>query len=102
MQEFRALFERGVPYAEIGRRLGMTKNAVIGRAYRLGLVRRAPGEPTKTTVDRLDALNAELEEVLAKPVRRIPDSALSQNQMRALANFIRLHNHAGAPSGGFT
>jgi GcrA cell cycle regulator len=33
----RKLWEEGVPTAEIGRRLGTTKNAVVGKAHRLNL-----------------------------------------------------------------
>jgi GcrA cell cycle regulator len=33
----RELWDEGLPTAEIGRRLGITKNAVIGKAWRLGL-----------------------------------------------------------------
>ena len=36
------LFEEGLPTAEIGRRLGLTKNAVIGRLYRSAMSRREP------------------------------------------------------------
>jgi GcrA cell cycle regulator len=36
------LFEEGLPTAEIGRRLGLTKNAVIGRLYRSAMTRREP------------------------------------------------------------
>ena len=31
------LFEEGLPTAEIGRRLGLTKNAVIGKLHRIAL-----------------------------------------------------------------
>lgn len=34
--ELRKLWDAGVGTAEIGRRIGMTKNAVIGKAHRLG------------------------------------------------------------------
>jgi len=34
------LFEEGLPTAEIGRRLGLTKNAVIGKLHRIA---RSPG-----------------------------------------------------------
>jgi len=36
------LFAEGLPTAEIGRRLGLTKNAVIGRLYRNSMTRREP------------------------------------------------------------
>ena len=35
-----ALWDEGVTTAEIGRRIGVTKNAVIGKVHRLGLVPR--------------------------------------------------------------
>ena len=35
-----ALWEEGVTTAEIGRRIGVTKNAVIGKVHRIGLVPR--------------------------------------------------------------
>jgi GcrA cell cycle regulator len=34
------LFEEGLPTSEIGRRMGLTKNAVIGRLYRSTMTRR--------------------------------------------------------------
>ena len=34
------LFDEGLPTAEIGRRLGLTKNAVIGRLHRNAMTRR--------------------------------------------------------------
>lgn len=36
-----ALWDEGLPTAEIGTRLGITKNAVIGKVHRLGLTKRA-------------------------------------------------------------
>jgi len=35
-----ALWEEGLPTSEIGRRLNVTKNAVVGKVHRLGLVKR--------------------------------------------------------------
>ncbi len=35
-----ALWQEGLPTSEIGRRLGITKNAVIGKVHRLGLTKR--------------------------------------------------------------
>ncbi len=35
-----ALWKEGLPTAEIGQRLGVTKNAVIGKVHRIGLVKR--------------------------------------------------------------
>jgi len=35
-----ALWEEGLPTSEIGRRMGVTKNAVVGKVHRLGLKKR--------------------------------------------------------------
>ncbi len=46
----RALWDQGLSTAEIGRRMGITKNAVVGKAHRLNLparpspIRRSQGE----------------------------------------------------------
>src|SRR5436853_2668703 len=47
-----ALWEEGVTTAEIGRRIGVTKNAVIGKVHRIGLVPRVVKElpPPKRNV----------------------------------------------------
>ncbi|MBR0641368.1 GcrA family cell cycle regulator [Plastoroseomonas hellenica] len=39
-QSLRTLWSEGLPTKEIGRRLGTTKDAVIGQPHRLGLPRR--------------------------------------------------------------
>ena len=38
------LFEAGLPYSEIGHRMSMTKNAIVGRCHRTGLLRKGPME----------------------------------------------------------
>ncbi len=37
VQQLKALWEQGLPTAEIGRRLGISKNAVVSKAHRIGL-----------------------------------------------------------------
>ena len=54
------LWDEGHSTSEIGRRLGITKNSVVGKARRLDLtMRRAPApkkiEPKVVTMDRLSA-----------------------------------------------
>ena len=58
----RALWDEGHSTAEIGRRMGITKNAVVGKAHRLNLpprpspIRRVPGEaraPRRNPVKRV-------------------------------------------------
>ena len=55
------LWSQGVPANEIGRRLGATKNAVVGKAHRLGLPRRESpisGGRRKPGIVRLEKLSA--------------------------------------------
>ncbi len=54
IHRLKALWAEGHPTAEIGRRIGISKNAVVGKAHRLGLdarpspIRRGlPGEPAR-------------------------------------------------------
>lgn len=45
-----AHWEEGLPTSEIGRRLGVTKNAVVGKVHRLGLKKRqSPIRQSSTT-----------------------------------------------------
>ncbi len=53
------LWDEGIPTREIGRRLGVTKNAVVGKAHRIGLAMRRPPAVRKVRdaeVIRLDGL----------------------------------------------
>lgn len=56
-----ALWNEELSTSEIGRRLGITKNAVIGKVHRLGLTQRRPSpkaKPEPVHVLRLEALRA--------------------------------------------
>lgn len=60
-----ALWEEGIPTSEIGRRLDITKNAVIGKVHRLGLPKR--GSPIKERV---------------KPKKAVAESRLTLSKLR--------------------
>ena len=52
----RELWEQGLPTAQIGKLLGFTKNAVVGKAHRIGLERRpSPIRRTSVKPDRKKA-----------------------------------------------
>lgn len=56
-----ALWNDELPTSEIGRRLGITKNAVIGKVHRLGLPKRRPTvceDIEDPQVIRLDSLTS--------------------------------------------
>lgn len=58
-----ALWNESLTTSEIGRRLGITKNAVIGKVHRLGLPQRRPmakEEAEEADVVRLDSLTASM------------------------------------------
>ncbi len=55
------LWNEGICASEIGRRLSVTKNAVIGKAFRLQLAKRRPtpaDQSEEESVVRLDGLSA--------------------------------------------
>jgi GcrA cell cycle regulator len=55
------LWNEGICASQIGRRLSVTKNAVIGKAFRLQLVKRrssSPAQPDDQSVIRLECLGA--------------------------------------------
>ena len=52
----RELWDQGLPTAQIGKLLGFTKNAVVGKAHRIGLERRpSPIRRSSTKPDRKKA-----------------------------------------------
>lgn len=56
-----ALWKEELSTSEMGRRLGITKNSVIGKVHRLGLTQRRPlarAKPEPVHVLRLEALRA--------------------------------------------
>lgn len=57
-----------LPIEQIGRRLGVTKNTIMGLRHRRGWLRpdesAKPEPPIRTTNDRLDALHAAMDQVL--------------------------------------
>lgn len=44
---FKRLWDEGLTAAEIGRRLGFTTNAILGKAFRMGLPKRSRGRRAK-------------------------------------------------------
>tara|TARA_Y100000768_G_scaffold376080_1_gene347694 strand:+ start:133 stop:603 length:471 start_codon:yes stop_codon:yes gene_type:complete len=54
--KLRELWDQGLPTAQIGKLLGFTKNAVVGKAHRIGLERRpSPIRRTAVKPDRKKA-----------------------------------------------
>jgi len=62
--ELISLWNEGLPTSEIGRKLGTTKNAVVGKAHRMGLnkrqspIRKKAPKPEEPKIIRLRELRA--------------------------------------------
>ncbi len=65
----RALWDEGHATAEIGRRMGISKNAVVGKAHRL----RLPARPSPI---RMSVTGSERQARLPRPPRPAPSSTL--------------------------
>lgn len=63
IETLRALWAEGLSTAEIGRRMGVSKNAVVGKAHRLNL-------PARPSPIRRDGASAPRPAVARAPVRR--------------------------------
>ena len=76
VSKLRELWDQGLPTAQIGKLLGFTKNAVVGKAHRIGLERRpSPIRRSAVKPDRKKArspiipkLNFEVAKVEAKEI----------------------------------
>ena len=89
----RALWDEGHSTAEIGRRLGITKNAVVGKAHRLTLparpspIRRTPGEassPRRPAPRRVSGPTLPSLIAAAAPAPRTPEPPRPQIALRAV------------------
>jgi GcrA cell cycle regulator len=60
IERLRVLWAKGVSCADIGRQMGTTKNAVVGKARRLGLMQRRPSRVVKVFPARLPAVAGEV------------------------------------------
>ena len=89
VSKLRELWDQGLPTAQIGKLLGFTKNAVVGKAHRIGLERRpSPIRRTAVKPDRKKArspimpkLNFEVkkDEVIETPVHQQTFQPLVKN-----------------------
>ena len=99
----RALWSEGLSTAEIGRRMGVSKNAVVGKAHRLNLparpspIRRdgagsaAPRatQPRRVTGPTLPPLSAAPSQVATPPVPRQPAPVAAEAGSRPAAPVAR-------------
>ena len=77
IKELIALWNQGLPTSEIGRKIGATKNAVVGKAHRLGLTKRQSPirrKPQEVRIVKLDGLRAGM---CSWPIGRAGDGRFS-------------------------
>ena len=96
-----ALWAEGLPAAEIGRRMGISKNAVVGKAHRLNLTARpspihAAAEP-RPAQPKLDERQAVARAATALPAPRpMPVVVVSPPAVRSAATQAELRQVATA------
>ena len=82
VSRLRELWDQGLPTAQIGKLLGFTKNAVVGKAHRIGLERRpSPIRRTAVKPDRKKARSPVMPklnfESIVTEEKNIPDKTIS-------------------------
>ena len=93
----RGFWDEGHSTAEIGRRLGITKNAVVGKAHRLNLaarpspIRRTPGEKAAPRRPQPRRVNGPTLPVLTvgQPAPRVVEPPRMQPVLRAVPVVVR-------------
>jgi GcrA cell cycle regulator len=84
VDRLRELWDQGLPTAQIGKLLGFTKNAVVGKAHRIGLERRpSPIRRTAVKPDRKKARSPVMPKLnfeTSKEITNIPIKELSTFQ----------------------
>ena len=91
VSKLRELWDQGLPTAQIGKLLGFTKNAVVGKAHRIGLERRpSPIRRTAVKPDRKKARSPIIPklnfEITKQEEKEIP--VAQQNFQPVVKNFF--------------
>ena len=90
VSKLRELWDQGLPTAQIGKLLGFTKNAVVGKAHRIGLERRpSPIRRTAVKPDRKKARSPivpKLNFEIAKEEEKVP--TLQENFRPVVKNLF--------------
>jgi GcrA cell cycle regulator len=75
LKKLKALMGKGLSTSEIGKRLGLSKNAVVGKLNRLGWNAKAGATPAATTKTTKKALAPAAKKTTAKPAAKKPAAA---------------------------
>ena len=95
IKRLRQLWQEGLPTSEIGRRLGITKNAVVGKAHRVGCAPRksplkSPPVPKRQTEHRQGCRFIEGEDYLER-IQRGEDIYCGAKVARDLGSWCEKH-----------
>jgi GcrA cell cycle regulator len=106
IERLKALWAEGLSTAEIGRRLGISKNAVVGKAHRLSLTARPspirrgpPGEAPKRPVTKR-VTGPTLPTMAAPPTRETATATLPEPAVRSVVAPAAPSLRAVGRSGG--
>lgn len=72
LKKLKSLIGKGLSTSEIGRRLGMSKNAVVGKLNRLGWNAKAGGVPVDEAEVKVAAKKAIVEKSVEKTTKKVP------------------------------
>jgi GcrA cell cycle regulator len=81
VSRLKELWDQGLPTAQIGKLLGFTKNAVVGKAHRIGLERRpSPIRRTAVKPDRKKARSPIVPKLNFESLKEEPKESPKQQQ----------------------
>ena len=91
------LWDQGLPTAQIGKLLGFTKNAVVGKAHRIGLERRpSPIRRTAVKPDRKKARSPIVPTLNFEALKEEPKEVLKQQNFQpAVKNLFTEQSKRG-------
>ena len=95
--KLKELWDQGLPTAQIGKLLGFTKNAVVGKAHRIGLERRpSPIRRTAVKPDRKKARSPIVPKLNFETVKEEQKETLKQETFQpAVKNFFTSQTKRG-------
>ena len=89
VERLRELWDQGLPTAQIGKLLGFTKNAVVGKAHRIGLERRpSPIRRTAVKPDRKKARSPTIPKLNFETAKEGEIPAVQNNFQPVVKNFF--------------
>ncbi len=85
IEKLKSLWDKGVPTAEMGKLLGVSKNAIVGKVHRLGLSNRVSpiGKSVKSSLKSVAVVSAKKNTSVIEGVENL----VSKNKQKEVKNF---------------